>query len=78
MVSVSCGLAAEIPRGLELYGPFVQALQDITACECVRGALPGEDLKSGTTTLDNGFQEVLSFPETLTMAQRNGFEMEEP
>jgi hypothetical protein len=34
--------------------------------------------KSGTTTLDNTFSEVLSFPQTQTMAQRNGFEMEEP
>lgn len=40
-------------------------------------AFPGAS-KSGTTTLDNGFAEVLSFPETQTMAQRNGFEMEEP
>jgi hypothetical protein len=66
------------PAGTGLLGSYVQNIEQVTAWGQARPrALPVAS-KSGTTTLDNAFSEVLSFPKTQTMAQRNGFEMEEP
>jgi hypothetical protein len=66
------------PLHLGLRGIFMHILQDVTGRGSNGSPRFGAVRKSGTTTLDKGFREVLCFPETQTMAQRNGFEMEEP